>query len=164
MGMLFWLILPAYVLGVALRTPFSLRNRMLAVYCNQCNKAKRFCEVEWHKEGRYWHSNGKPENYYVVRGADRERQGKDAGAAILLASAWPVWVPFLIFRRVAWLAGQAVKRLVFYVTPLTEPELNRRLEQQRREIVRLHEKIDVPIKGELAVRRYPDPVVEYDAQ
>jgi len=119
-----WVILALYVLGWLLAVRPMMRRRMLRDVCD-------YCGMDWAcGHAAAWRGR-------LVRGSRFERDGTDVAMALLGALWWPLWLAFLAVRWSALLAGRTVRRAVFSATPLTVPELERRLAEQQKEIDRL---------------------------
>lgn len=128
--MIAWLIFGAYVLGWLLSIRGSLHRRMLAEVCVHCGHDHVGRREDHH--GNCYRSEAS-----LPRGAVRERNGRDVAVAIWAAAWWPIRLLFVaIYRTVAALGG-GIKTAVLHATPLTTPELERRLREQEAEIKRL---------------------------
>jgi hypothetical protein len=58
-------------------------------------------------------------------------------AALWYAACWPFTLAWRLLTSAARLAGRGVTTAVSRTTPLTQPELERRIAEQQREIARL---------------------------
>jgi hypothetical protein len=124
---IWWLILAAYAVGWALSIPGALRRRMLGLECPKCGSS--MCDIR---------SHGKDE----VRGSLRDRRGSDVAVAIVRAVFWPIRMVVVFIGAMFRLGGRGVVAAVNRVTPLTGPELARRMAEQEREIARLTAQIN----------------------
>lgn len=139
--MIRWLIFGAYLLGWLLAVRGSLRRRMLTKVCRKCGKesarspSSRYCDTPnpmVHEE---------PD---TPRGAVRERNGRDVAVAIWVAAWWPLRLFFVALYRTVAALGGGIKTAVLRATPLTTPELERRLREQEAEIKRLTSEMGTP--------------------
>ncbi len=126
----------AYLLGWLIAIPLAMRRHMLRELCNRCWRA----ESAGHRPDVY-HSSG---YRFVALGAMRERNGGDVAWALFAAAFWPTHLLWAIIVRVARLLGAGVERAVNKATPLTAPELERRIAEQQREITRLTDVLSRP--------------------
>jgi hypothetical protein len=127
-----WTALAVYMLGWVLACRPALRRRMLAEDCIDCRLSKS-CPADY---GRA-HGPKKP------RGAISDRDGWDVAAAVWAAMWWPLWLLAFLLWRTLRLLGAGVKSAIFAATPLTQPELERRVAEQQAEIARLSKQIGV---------------------
>lgn len=107
----------------------AMRRRMLLRVCVQCGAINDNC---FYRGASGWH----PARYATL-GAARERNGRDVNAALWRAACWPFTLAWWLLAGAARLAGRGVTAAVIRSTPLTEPELERRIAEQAREIERL---------------------------
>ena len=136
-----------YTIGWMLALPGALRRRMLATICSACggqwahhSNSARDCRRRGGKD--------------IPRGAMRERNGWDVLAACGRALCWPVMLPVRIMRFLARHGSRTINRAV----PLTAPELERRMTEQRAEIDRLTKQIESDTK---AIESQPIPASEF---
>lgn len=122
------LIVVSWLLGSLLGVRPMLRRAMLQKVCDHCDSGVG-CDCV--------------STRLVVRGAKFERTGFHVFMACWTAAWWPIWLPALGFAKVATLLGGQVTRAVIAATPLTGPELERRVDEQAEEIRRLTEQIGV---------------------
>ena len=125
-----WLIFGAYLLGWLLAIRGSLQRRMLTNICRRCGRETRQDCFIWVHEAD------------TPRGAVRERNGRDVAVAICAAAWWPLRLLVVAFYRTVAALGGGIKTAVTRATPLTKPELERRLAEQQDEIKRLTEQIE----------------------
>lgn len=131
--MIRWLIFGAYLLGWLLSIRGSLHRRMLTEVCRRCGRPS-----EGGGCGRRVHEADTP------RGSLRERNGRDVAVAVWAAAWWPLRLFFVAsYWTVAGLGG-GIKTAVLRATPLTTPELERRLREQQAEIERLTSEMGSP--------------------
>jgi hypothetical protein len=122
-----WLILVAWALGWVTAARPSMRRTMLQKVCSKC-QGGWLCDC-----------NGEPRR--VVRGARWERTGADVAWSVWIAAWWPVWLAFSTIRFGLRRLGRGVTQAVIRATPLTGPELERRVAEQVKEIDRLSKQI-----------------------
>jgi hypothetical protein len=130
--MIRWLVLAAYVLGWLLAIRPAMRRRMLQKVCDRCGR-NATCQCGTWGRGQW-----------VVRGAEYERTGGDVAAAVWFALWWPLWLAWRVVALLARLFGSGVMAAVDRATPLTTPELERRLREQDAEIKRLTSEMGSP--------------------
>lgn len=126
-----WLLVAVWLVGWLLAVRPAMRRTMLMVVCSDC-RAPSGCTCS----GRPWDAATR-----VVRGSAFERTGGDVAWSVWIAAWWPVWLAFVVLRKTAAAVGAGVKTAVIRATPLTEPELERRIAEQQEEIARLTEEI-----------------------
>jgi hypothetical protein len=131
--MIWWVTLAGYLFGWLLAVRPAMRRRMLQQVCAACHHHdclsalftlftfSTICVCYCADQRR------------VVRGAVAERTTRDAAAAAWLALWWPAWLAGALAVRLFTAFAHGVAR----VTPLTRPELERRIAEQQREIQRL---------------------------
>lgn len=122
-----------YAIGWLAAIRPAMRRRMLQKLCVGCAREESYghpyqCQYAYHER-------------YMPRGAMYERTGGDVAWAIFAAAWWPTHLLWTIAVRLVQLFGAGVKRAVDYVSPLTAPELERRLSEQAAEIERLTRQI-----------------------
>lgn len=118
-----WVLVAVWAAGWVLAVRPSMRRTMLQEVCSKC-------------EGRLWcDCKNAPR---VVRGSQFERDGGDVAWSLWIAAWWPVWL-WIVCTRIT-LRG--LSAAVIRATPLTGPELERRIAEQQAEIARLTEQID----------------------
>ncbi len=122
-----WLILATWCAGWLLAIRPSMRRTMLQKVCDNCSGSWG-CECS----GRV---------RLVIRGSKFERTGGDVAWSMWIAAWWPVWLAIVVLRKTFTVLGAGVTRAVIKATPLTSPELERRLVQQQAEIDRLTKQI-----------------------
>jgi len=122
-----WLIVGAYVVGWLLSIPGALQRRMLGWECPGCRGVR--C---------YNRSHGDD----VRRGSYRERTGKDAAIAVARATYWLPRLIAVLVVGVLRSSGRGMVGLINRATPLTGPELARRMAEQEQEIARLTAQIN----------------------
>ena len=103
---------------------------MLKIVCPACDK-------DWDSNHQYHYRQIR-----VPRGSLREREGRDVADAILKAAFWPPHLAWFILATTAKLLGDGVKAAVTRATPLTPPELERRIREQQTEIKRLSDQMN----------------------
>lgn len=123
-----WLLVAVWLVGWLLAVRPSMRRTMLQVVCDQCLATEAWCS---HRSSRR----------LVVRGAEFDRTGGDVAWSLWIAAWWPVWLTFVLLRILLTALGACVKTAVIRATPLTGPELERRIAEQQDEIARLTEQI-----------------------
>jgi hypothetical protein len=123
-----WAICAAYLIGWLLAIRPALRARMLKVVCPKCDD-------RWSTADHRCHRNSKP----APRGSLREREGRDVAVAVavFVAAFWPPHLAWRVLAATVGLLGNGVTAAVTRVTPLTGPELERRIREQQAEIERL---------------------------
>lgn len=129
----FAIILAAYLLGWLLAIRPAMRRRMLGEVCSYCQASS--------SDARHYNIFHPGESRYIPRGALRERNGNDVAWALFTAAWWPPHLAWAILVKLAWLLGAGVVHAVNRATPLTAPELERRVAEQAREIDRLTRQI-----------------------
>lgn len=141
-----WLVLAAvYLAGWALEVPWALRRRMLARICVYCH----------HGGTRAGHSGHRKRHPTAVRGSLRDRNGRDAAAALVAAAFWPYHRCRAMGVRAAKTTAAVVTRVVLRTTPLTGPELDRRITEQQADIDRL----SAQVKDDWEQAKPPTPAV-----
>lgn len=110
-------LVSVYALGWILAIRTALQRRMLREVCDRCGYATCWCSP--------YRS--------TARGAMFDRRGVDVAAAMWVALVWPLWCLAVLARYV----GCAVTSTVDRATPLTIPELQRRVRDRDAEIQRL---------------------------
>jgi len=137
-----WLV-AVWLVGWLLAVRPSMRRTMLQEVCSNCGRTGCDCKV--------WDSH--PEfpdvislrDYKrapkVVRGSRFERTGGDVAWSLWIAAWWPGWLTVVVLRATLRTLGAGVKTAVIRATPLTGPELERRLKEQQAEIARLTKEI-----------------------
>lgn len=130
--MAFWMVLAGYVLGWMLACRPAMRRRMLGEDCIDC-RLNEDCPADYGRK----HGPKKP------RGAISDRNGWDVAAAVWFAMWWPLWLAAFVLWKTLRLLGVGIRSAVFAATPLTQPEMERRLAEQKAEIDRLSKQIGV---------------------
>jgi hypothetical protein len=130
-------ILVAWFVGWLLAIRPAMRWRMLLPVCTKCGSINDECFTPaWNRvDGYFLKANHRPA--HVALGAMRERNGRDVAAAVWRAAWWPILLAWWLIEKAARLVGRGVTTAVIRSTPLTEPELERRIAEQAREIERL---------------------------
>lgn len=131
--MTWWEILAVWLAGWLIAVRPSMRRVMLQIICSRCRGGACDCDRRWHEPSRA---------RKVVRGAEFERTGGDVAHALFVAAWWPVWLTFVVLRTTLRRLGVGVKAAVLWATPLTGPELERRIAERDAEIARLTAQID----------------------
>jgi hypothetical protein len=121
-----WITFAAWCLGWLLAVRPSMRRTMLREVCSECG-GDWLCDCD-RSTGAYGVRNPKPPR--VVAGSKFDRTGADVAWSLWIAVWWPVW-----------LLTTCVKRGVIRATPLTGPELERRIAERDKEIERLTKQI-----------------------
>jgi hypothetical protein len=130
-----WLpIIFVYVAIWALSIPGALRRVMLKEVCERCMRGPS-------AEGCIRYTSPQRHGGFKPRGAIRNRNDGDVAAAIWWAAWWPVRACARVLVAVAVLTGRGVRVATLKATPLTEPELERRIREQQAEIERLTEEV-----------------------
>jgi hypothetical protein len=119
-----WTIFAGYLLGWVLAVRPAMRRRMLQEVCDPWGHTRAQCEC--------W-----GDSRYAPRGAIADRTGEDVAAAVALAAVWPAWLALTVVVKTSAAFGRGIKTAVDRATPLTRPELERRLAEQQQEIARL---------------------------
>jgi hypothetical protein len=130
-----WLWLASWVTGWLIAVRPSMRRTMLREVCSECSYAW-MCDCDRDEAGR----KRKPKPKRVVAGSKFDRDGYEVGWSLWIAAWWPVWLAFASLR----LFGRGVARGVIRATPLTAPELERRIAERDEEIARLTKQIGPP--------------------
>lgn len=131
--MTWWMVLAGWLLGWLLAVRPAMKRRMLQPACVECGD-HWMCncgDVSAVSNKRY----NIPQR--VVRGSKFDRAGVDVFMAIVRAASWPVWLAWAVATMVLVHLGRGVRFAVVRATPLTKPELERRLAEQQKEIDRL---------------------------
>jgi len=135
-----WVLVAVWLVGWLLAVRPSMRRTMLQEVCSRC-RAHWSCDCrtpdEW--RGSDFHRGGKVRR--AARGSLFERTGGDVAAAVWFAAWWPVWLAVVVLRVTLRALGAGVKTAVIRATPLTGPELERRLAEREAEIARLTKEI-----------------------
>lgn len=124
--MTWWMVLAGYLLGWVVAIRPAMRERMLEEVCARC-KHREGCQCR----GCCVYQKRAP------RGALAERTGRDVANSMVLAFCWPVLLAAWLFMVAVTSTARGVTKVVVRAVPLTEPELERRLAEQQREIARL---------------------------
>jgi hypothetical protein len=116
----------------------TMRRRMLLPVCTKCGAINDDCFIfpGSTARGEFPVTNHPPK--YAALGATRERNSRDVAAAVWRAAWWPILLAWWLLAGATRLAGRGVAAAVIRSTPLTEPELERRIAEQAREIERLN--------------------------
>lgn len=132
-----WLLAAVWPVGWLLAVRPSMRRTMLQEVCSKCRVDGCDCASRARRLGH------KPPPL-APRGALRDRTGGDVAWSVFAAAWWPVWLTFTVLRIALRALGAGVKTAVIRATPLTEPELERRIAEQQDEIARLTAEIGGP--------------------
>lgn len=121
-----WVLVAVWAAGWVLAVRPSMRRTILQEVCSAC-RGRALCDCK--------------DKSRVVRGSQFERTGEDVAQSLWIAAWWPVWLTVVALRRL----GAGLKTAVIRATPLTGPELERRIAERDAEIARLTEQIgDTP--------------------
>jgi hypothetical protein len=133
-------LVAVWLVGWLLAVRPSMRRTMMQQVCAKC-EAHWSCDCrepsEWN--GTDYRRGGKVRR--ATRGSLFERTGGDVAAAVWIAAWWPLWLTIVVLRVALRGLGAGVKTAVLRATPLTGPELERRIREQQVEIDRLSKEI-----------------------
>lgn len=132
-----WLLAAVWLVGWLLAVRPSMRRTMLQEVCSKCRADGCDCA----RSARVFGQDPPP---LAARGALRDRTGGDVAWSVWSAAWWPAWLTIVVLRTALRALGAGVTTAVIRVTPLTGPELERRIVEQRDEIARLTEQIGGP--------------------
>lgn len=125
-----WVCVAVWLVGWLLAVRPSMRRTMLQEVCSKCRADVCDCA----SSARVFGQDPPP---LAARGALRDRTGGDVAWSVFSAAWWPVRLAFVVLRAALRALGAGVKTAVIRATPLTAPELERRITERDAEIARL---------------------------
>lgn len=137
-----WGILAGWLVGWLLAVRPSMRRTMLQQVCAGCGHSSCACRRCSCYDSRRFPT--------AARGAVRERTGGDVAHALWVAAWWPLWLTVVLLRKAFTALGAGVTTAVIRATPLTGPELERRIAERETEIERLTKLVS---DGDLSVNQ-----------
>lgn len=143
---MWWLIGAIWFIGVLWSIPLRLRARMLGWVCPESKQRPQSSEIQWIDGVGNRCMNHR--RALVRRGAVRDRTGADVAIAAARTLYWPAQLIVWLCTRSMQKTGHGFAWFVDRITPLTEPERERRnrelearLTAQQREIEQLSAKL-----------------------